>query len=116
MSAQDNLSGIQFSHRIESDVSHPYHSINAHDEDRKVGELNWSTRTGKILRVEVQGPMGPDGTANGGSYRGRGIATAMYEMAKEMPGKGPYHSNDRTTSGTGWAKHVGGRLPRNVGH
>lgn len=116
MAALDNVNGIEFHHHIEKDVSKPYHSIQAFDGERKVGELNWYTRTGTIQRVEVQGRMGPNGDANGGSYQRRGIATHMYNLGRDLPGKGPFHSNDRTNAGDAWAKAVGGRRPRNVGH
>jgi histone acetyltransferase (RNA polymerase elongator complex component) len=116
LAALDNVNGIQFSHQVEQNPGGrlKYNVIKAHDADREVGEMRWSQKTGEIQRVEVQGRMGPNGDANGGSYQHRGIATHMYEAAKEIPGKGPTHSSQRTDAGEGWSKAVGGRRPRRV--
>lgn len=112
MSAQHNLNDIQFSHHNAQGKNWNYNVIEAHAGDNKIGEMYWAADTGRIQRVEVQGRMGPNGDANGGSYQHRGIATHMYRMAQEI-GPEPQHSSNRTPAGTGWAKHVGGHLPPN---
>jgi hypothetical protein len=107
MAALDNVNDIQFDHHL----SEGMHTITAtyterggspeEDEDRNVGQLDWSAKTGEIGMVETAP-----------SHVRQGIATHMYNLGKALPGKGPSHSNDRTNAGTAWAKSVGGKLPK----
>ena len=81
------------------------HSVRArHPEDSDAGHLYWHPKTGEIKDVLV-----------GDDHQGKGLATRMYEVAKDTAETNalptPKHSKSRTRSGDSWAKKVGGKLP-----
>lgn len=86
-----------------------FHSMVAFDSSgNEAGSLAWgrsgtrSRNPGEIGYVHVQ----PE-------HRGNGLASAMYEHAASSGIRpSPKHSPDRTDAGDGWAKRVGGRVPR----
>jgi hypothetical protein len=110
MAAVDNIHPTQFgdvtlSHNPDANVGgYAAHTITATLGEHKVGQLKWRKSTGEIHAIDV-----------GNQIRHQGIATAMYNMGKSIPGKGPTHSDDRTDAGEGWAKAVGGRRPKRLG-
>ena len=71
-----------------------------------VWHLAWHPKTGRIGSVSVDD-----------EYQSLGVATEMYKHAQKLADiagiASPQHSNERTSAGTSWAKHVGGHLPEN---
>lgn len=74
-----------------------------------LGRLDWMTdpaSKGEIANVETSAERGG---------RGKGIATALYGMGRQLASVKPQHSGIRTSEGSGWARHVsrihGGKVP-----
>lgn len=103
MSAQDNLSSLQFS--FNDVIGH--HRVMAHIGDKPVGTLEWAKGTGKIHEVFVTKP-----------HRRKGIATALLaqsrQIAQEKGLKEPIHSERRSDAGQAWAKSTGDALPERI--
>jgi GNAT superfamily N-acetyltransferase len=104
MSAEDNLSSLQFSF---SDVI-GHHRVRAHLGDKPIGTLEWAKGTGKIHEVLVMKP-----------HRRKGIATALLAQAKQAAQekglKEPVHSERRSDDGQAWAASTGDPLPERKG-
>jgi hypothetical protein len=98
MTAQDNLSGIQFEH---------FHStlggaVDATHEGRDVGHLDYRP-------VDGVNTIGLVTVAE--NYQHRGIATSMYKQTMEKTGLPLHHAGERTDAGDAWARHAGGPTP-----
>lgn len=91
MSAQENLSRIQFRTSVQGDQA----EITAHaPEGDEVGHLNWHA-SGELGSVFVNQDM-----------RRQGIATEMWNRAKQVT-PGLQHSRKQSPDGRAWAKAVG---------
>jgi GNAT superfamily N-acetyltransferase len=125
MSAQDNLSSMQFYytppkgkqgvHGIlavtgQTERKAPYTGVpSATPEDSKneniVGRISWHPRTGVVQWVQTEK-----------EHRRKGVATALWKKANDLSEKtgikAPQHSAHRWNEGDAWAKSVGGRLPQ----
>lgn len=101
MSAQNNLSKIQFKHT----EGHDLHFVDAGD-DADHGHIAWDKRSGRVDQIFVPEHL-----------RRQGIATQLWDTAHSVAEqKGlvhPVHSDARTPEGDAWAKSVGGKLPKN---
>lgn len=128
MSAQDNISGVQFKIHHESfggghwddapeNADQPYahkeyvehppeqqsHMITASTGNNKpLGHLTWDK--GTIQNVEVYDP---------GKWGRKGMATQMYQKAREIT-PDLKHSDNRTPMGEQWASKVGGDKPERM--
>lgn len=104
MAARDHLNDIQFKYHKLSNNANQITAKNEHGQG--IGWLRW---------------MGPEGgtfskpheivaLAVSKEYQHRGIATEMYNQAKQ---RGPVeHSSSRTYEGARWAATVGGKRPK----
>lgn len=118
MSYRDHISPHEFRYVHDEDAD--AHYIEAYHPSFgggqvPVGSMFWAKREhttpggimkaspGEIYNIEVQGPS----RHNQVNYRGRGIATEMYNRAQSYEPK-PLHSSRQTEDGKRWAKRVGG--------
>ena len=99
MSADDHLSGIQFS-GVEK-IGHERWDIHATDGIGVVGHLQYSTTASPEISSVGVAPK----------FQHRGIATELYRRASEHVGSPLGHSASRTKAGDGWSKAVGGKRP-----
>lgn len=124
MSAHDNLNETQFGpYRISYDPAgdntsairaggygnqDDYHSLVARDDTGyEVGSIAWA----KPGKRRLPGEIGYVHTHD--DYRHQGIATALFNAAKDSGVRpSPKHSSQRTDDGDAWSKSVGGRRPR----
>lgn len=103
MTAENNLSGIQFGYR---DL-HPFHSISARDSGgNEIGSLDWVKSNKRAAKQAGMNPGEIAGVSVASSYQHRGIATHMFDMAKQRDPK-IQHSSIRTKMGDTWASKVG---------
>ena len=85
-------------------TSDPYtvHHIAATHRGKEVGRIEWDERTSEIGHIEVNE-----------KHRRKGIATAMYNMARSLPTKEKLgHAPERTDLGDAWAKTTEDYYPR----
>jgi hypothetical protein len=78
-----------------------------HPDNRPIGRMEWSSKRGEILNVDVERP-----------FRRLGIANTLFheahKIAREQGLAEPVHSNDRTDMGDAWAKQAGGKVPERM--
>lgn len=109
MAASDHLSGLQFQHSQDDDL----HRVEAFKPgvSEPVGHMTWHTHpvedegftyydTGEIDRLRVH----PD-------HQRQGIATALWNEGQKYE-PAPRHSPYRTPEGDGFARKMGGPLPK----
>lgn len=99
MSAQDNLSSLQFPHQ---EMPGGYHKISAVDGPDEVGWLQY--KNDQASEYSQPGEISALGVSQ--EYQHQGVATRMYQEAQKY---GPVvHSQKRTSAGDSWAQKVGG--------
>jgi len=103
MSAQDHLSGLEF-----SEVTLPHGAgqgdIHVADETGIVGHLRWQHNIGATITSVAVSP----------AHQHKGIAAEMDNRASEAVGYPLGHDATRTNAGEGWAHHVGGKIPPRI--
>lgn len=87
MSAQDNLSNVQFGHTATDEE----HKVHARIGKKQVGWLDLNKDIGVVNEVHVS----PE-------HQGKGIATGMWKYA-QAAGLNPNHSDTRSEEGDAWA-------------
>ena len=91
-----DLLGISY---IFTDTHPNLHELEAHSSvvGDVIGYLAWRKNSGMITDISVSVP-----------YRGRGLATGMFNHAKSMRGVAKIkHSPVKTPAGAAWSKSVG---------
>lgn len=68
---------------------------------KKVGNLYWSAEDNTIQNMSVDR-----------EHRRKGVATQMWNFAKQQGVPGPEHSKFRSNLGNAWAQKIGGELPQ----
>lgn len=78
------------------------HSISATHRGKEVGKLEWEGDTPEITNIYVDE-----------KHQRKGIATAMYNMARKLPTKEVLgHSSHRSDEGEAWSRKTEGYYPR----
>lgn len=78
------------------------HTIIATHKGKTVGHLEWYNDEPEITNIHVDE-----------KHRRKGLATAMYDMARNLPTKeGVEHSPIRTDAGEAWSRTTKGYYPR----
>lgn len=80
------------------------HNLDAIHDDRNLGFMEWSDKTGELQNIRVNDDV-----------RRQGVATALWNRAHELASEQgitrPVHARERTKEGDAWAKAVGGAIP-----
>lgn len=77
------------------------HRITATFRGKTVGHVEWDENMPEVSSIQVDP-----------KHQRKGIATAMYNMASDLPTKRPIeHSDDRTPEGEAWSKSTHNYYP-----
>jgi len=72
------------------------HTISATLRGKKVGHVEWDESPSEVSDIQVAP-----------KHQRKGLATAMYRMASDLPTKNPIeHSDDRTPEGEAWSQNT----------
>jgi GNAT superfamily N-acetyltransferase len=108
MSAQDNLSPLQFEH---SDQNGTGHVLDAYHDGQHIGRLFWSMKSDHT-DAGYEPPGHIQGVMVAPEQRRKGVATAMLNEGRKYAPR-PRHSGSRTPDGDAWAGATAKRPKKN---